>query len=236
MAADAFKRQAAAAALDRVRPGMRLGLGTGSTAAHFVTLLAERVRAGLEVRCVPTSEATRAQAAVLGVPLVTLDQEPALDLVVDGADEIGPGLVLIKGGGGALLYEKIVAAASRAMLVIADDSKLVPVLGAFPLPIEVVPFGLGATRAAIERAAAAAGCHGALAVRQGTHGHAFVTDAGHWILDAALGAIPAPRALADALAKIPGVVEHGLFLDLATEAILAGPAGVRHLAPASAAP
>jgi ribose 5-phosphate isomerase A len=236
MGADALKRRAAAAALDRVRPGMRLGLGTGSTAAHFVALLAERVRAGLEIRCVPTSEATRAQAAALGMPLVTLDREPVLDLVVDGADEIGPGLVLVKGGGGALLYEKIVAAASRAMLVIADDSKLVATLGTFPLPIEVVPFGLAATRAAIERAAAAAGCHGALSLRRAADGHAFVTDAGHWIVDAAFGAIPAPRALADGLAKIPGVVEHGLFLDLATEAVVAGPAGVRHLTRAAAAP
>ncbi|MGA7428987.1 MAG: ribose-5-phosphate isomerase RpiA, partial [Xanthobacteraceae bacterium] len=138
MDADAQKRAAAARAVDFVRPGMRLGLGTGSTAAHFVDLLAERVKAGLNVVGVPTSEATRAQAEWLGIKLTTLDETPELDLTVDGADEIAPDLSLIKGGGGALLREKIVAASSAKMLVIADHSKLVPVLGRFPLPIEIV--------------------------------------------------------------------------------------------------
>src|SRR5438132_3723207 len=145
---DAQKRAAAARALDFVRPGMRLGLGTGSTARPFVELLAERVRAGLNVVAVPTSEATRAQAERLGVPLTTLDETPELDMTVDGADEIAPDLTLIKGGGGALLREKIVAAASARMVVIADASKWVAVLGQFALPIEVVPFGLGATERA----------------------------------------------------------------------------------------
>ena len=140
---EAQKRQAAARALDWVRPGMRLGLGTGSTARHFVDLLGERVRGGLDVVGVPTSEATRAQAQSLNIPLTTLDETPALDLTVDGADEIAPDLTLIKGGGGALLREKIVATASAAMIVIADDGKWVPVLGRFALPIEVMPFGLG---------------------------------------------------------------------------------------------
>src|ERR1700751_4264280 len=149
MSADSYKRAAAARAIDFVRSGMRLGLGTGSTAAHFVELLAERVRAGLDVIAVPTSEATRVQAMKLGIPLTSLDETPELDLTVDGADEIGPDLTLIKGGGGALLREKIVAAASARMIVIADDSKWVDVLGRFPLPVEVIPFGLGATRAAI---------------------------------------------------------------------------------------
>src|SRR5258708_5832954 len=146
MDADARKRQAAARALDFVRPGMRLGLGTGSTAAHFVALLAERVQAGLKVVGVPTSEATRAQAERLGVPLTTLDETPELDLTVDGADEIAPDLTLIKGGGGALLREKIVAAASARMVVIADESKWGKTLGRFPLPVEVMPFGLAASR------------------------------------------------------------------------------------------
>ena len=141
MNAETYKREAAAGALDFVKSGMRLGLGTGSTARHFVELLAERVRAGLQVKAVPTSETTRADAARLGVPLTTLDETPALDVTVDGADEIGPGLVLIKGGGGALLREKIVAAASARMIVIADESKWVGALGRFPLPIEIAPFG-----------------------------------------------------------------------------------------------
>ena len=224
---EAQKRQAAAVAVDWVRPGMRLGLGTGSTARHFVELLAERVRAGLDVIGVPTSEATRADAERLGMPLTTLDETPALDLTVDGADEIGPDLTLIKGGGGALLREKIVAAASARMVVIADESKWVPMLGRFPLPIEVVPFGLAATRRAVEAAAAAAGCPGPLTLRRGKDGHAFVTDGGHWILDAALGRIADPKSLAERLSAIPGVVEHGLFIGLAQAAILAGPAGAR---------
>src|SRR5688572_3434381 len=142
---DTQKREAAAGALDFVRPGMRLGLGTGSTARHFVELLGERVRAGLDVIAVPTSEATQADAERCGIPLTTLDETPELDLTVDGADEIAPDLSLIKGGGGALLREKIVAAASARMVVIADASKWVATLGRFPLPIEVVPFGLAAT-------------------------------------------------------------------------------------------
>src|ERR1700686_4111634 len=172
MDADAYKRQAAAGALDFVRAGMRIGLGTGSTAAHFVDLLAERVRGGLDVIAVPTSEATRAQAERLGITLTTLDETPELDLTIDGADEIAPDLTLIKGGGGALLREKIVAAASAKMIVIADESKWVPVLGKFPLPIEVVTFGLAATRAAIETAAAAAGCAGSAVLRRNKDGHA----------------------------------------------------------------
>jgi ribose 5-phosphate isomerase A len=161
------------------------------------------------------------------VPLTTLDDTPALDMTVDGADEIGPDLSLIKGGGGALLREKIVAAASARMVVIADQSKWVPVLGRFPLPIEVMPFGLAATRRAVEAACATAGCPGSAQVRQGRDGHAFVTDGGHWILDARLDRIANPPALAAMLSQIPGVVEHGLFIGMAQAAILAGPAGAR---------
>src|SRR5215470_13859018 len=190
--AEKLKHAAAAKAVEFVRPGMRLGLGTGSTAKHFVALLAERVRGGLDVVGVPTSEATRADAQRQGVRLTTLDETPALDLTVDGADEIAPDLTLIKGGGGALLREKIVAAASARMIVIADESKFVPTLGRFPLPVEIVPFGLEATRRAVEAAAQAAGCPGAASPRRTPEGHAFVTDGGHLILDAALARIPEP--------------------------------------------
>ncbi len=206
---------------------MRLGLGTGSTARHFVELVGERVRAGLDIVAVPTSEATRADAVRCGVPLTSLDETPELDLTVDGADEIAPDLSLIKGGGGALLCEKIVAAASARMIVIADESKWVSMLGRFPLPVEVVPFGLAATRRAIEAAANTVHAAGPVVLRRTKDGHPFVTDAGHWILDAALGRIADPKALAALLAAIPGVVEHGLFIGLAQTAILAGPDGVR---------
>ncbi|MFZ0607925.1 MAG: ribose-5-phosphate isomerase RpiA, partial [Xanthobacteraceae bacterium] len=155
-----YKRAAAARAVEFVRSGMRLGLGTGSTAQAFVELLAERVHGGLKIVAVPTSEATREQALRLGIPVTTLDEVPELDLTVDGADEIAPDLTLIKGGGGALLREKIVASASTKMIVIADESKWVPVLGQFPLPIEILPFGAAATRRAVEVAAVAAGCPG----------------------------------------------------------------------------
>ncbi|MEX0590398.1 MAG: ribose-5-phosphate isomerase RpiA [Xanthobacteraceae bacterium] len=222
-----LKREAAARALEYVRPGMRLGLGTGSTAAHFVELLAAKVREGLKVIGVPTSEATKSQAMRLGVPLATLDEEPELDLTVDGADEIDRDLALIKGGGGALLREKIVAAASREMIVIADESKFVERLGRFPLPIEVVDFGLAATSRAVEKALKAAGYSGPLQLRRKPDGHVFVTDQEHFILDAGLGAIPDARSLAHRLAEVPGVVEHGLFIGLARRAIFAGPSGVR---------
>lgn len=221
------KREAAARALDFVRPGMRLGLGTGSTAAHFVELLGARVKEGLAVVGVPTSEATRALADRFGVPLTTLDETPELDLTVDGADEIAPDLSLIKGGGGALLREKIVATASARMIVIADDSKWVDALGRFPLPIEVVSFGLETTRRAVEKAAAAAGAPGSAKIRLTKDGHPFVTDGGHLILDASLQRIEHVGVLARKLAEIPGVVEHGLFIDLADIAILAGTTGVR---------
>jgi ribose 5-phosphate isomerase A len=227
MDVDAQKRAAAARAVEFVRPGMRVGLGTGSTAKHFVEFLAERVRAGLDVIAVPTSEGTRRDAERLGVPLTSLDEAPQLDLTVDGADEIAPDLSLIKGGGGALLREKIVAAASARMIVIADGSKWVPVLGRFPLPVEVVPFGLGATRRAVEAAAAAAGCPGPALLRRNEDGHAFVTDGGHWILDAALERIADPKSLADRLDGIAGVVEHGLFVGLAHAAVVADSNGVR---------
>lgn len=223
-----LKSQAAAAALSYVEPSMKLGLGTGSTAARFVDLLGEKVAQGLKIVGVPTSEATHRQAAELGIPLATLEELPELDLTIDGADEVDGALRLIKGGGGALLREKIVAASSRRMLVIADASKKVTQLGAFPLPVEVAPFGLGSTGLRVERAAAALGLTGAVTLRR--RGDApFLTDGGHYILDCAFGAIPDPERLAADLAATPGVVEHGLFLGLASVALIAGLNGVETL-------
>jgi ribose 5-phosphate isomerase A len=227
---DELKRLAAARALEDVRDGMKLGLGTGSTAKHFVELLGERVRKGLKVIGVPTSEATRANAERCGIALTTLDDVDRLDLTVDGADECDPALNLIKGGGGALLREKIVAAASERMIVIADESKWVDPLGRFPLPVEVIPFGLAATRHAIAKAFARAGVSGEMTIRMAKNGHVFVTDGGHWIVDAHLGRIGNAPQLAGLLSAIPGVVEHGLFIDLADTAVLAGTNGIRVVA------
>jgi ribose 5-phosphate isomerase A len=223
-----WKLRAAERALGYLEDGMLVGLGTGSTAAKFVDLLGRRVKEGFEVTCVATSEGTRLQAERLGIALTTLDDVPFLDLTVDGADELDADLRLIKGGGGALLREKIVAAASKRMIVIADRSKLVPMLGRFPLPIEVNRFGLKATELAIGRAAASLGLAGPLALRT-RDGTPFVTDGGHLIIDASFGRIPDPRALSGALHAIPGVVEHGLFLGMASAAILAAPDGIEVL-------
>ena len=228
MDAKAAKTQAAHAALEYVETGMRLGVGSGSTAEEFVRLLGVRVSEGLRIIGVPTSERTAALCRAAGVPLSDLDETPHLDLAIDGADEIDPHLALIKGGGGALLREKIVAAAADRMIVIADDSKLVEMLGRFPLPVEVNRFGLGATRLAVEGAAADLGLSGPLTLRM-TNGQPFVTDGGHFIVDASFGRIPDTRALSNALLAIPGVVEHGLFLGMADTAIVAGAEGVRTL-------
>ena len=222
---DEQKYRAAEAAMAEVTSGMRLGLGTGSTAKHFVDIVGRAVQNGLDVICVPTSEVTAAQALSLGIPLTDLETTPELDLTVDGADELGPGLALIKGGGGALLREKIVAAASRRMIVIADQSKKVEMLGRFPLPIEVNHFGLGVTTAAIAAVMADFNAEGELRRRLKADATPFVTDGGHAILDAFFGRIPQPEALARALADIPGVVEHGLFIGLCQRAYVAGAAG-----------
>ena len=183
MSADIWKQQAAERALQFVMDGMTLGLGTGSTAAKFVDLVGQQVKAGLRVKCVPTSQATHAHAERLGIPLTTLDDTPFLDLTVDGADEIDEQLRLIKGGGGALLREKIVATASQRMVVISDVSKRVVTLGKFPLPVEVVRFGLAATRNMVEVLAADAGCEGDIKLRLATDGRPFETDSGNLILD-----------------------------------------------------
>lgn len=225
MSAADYKTAAATRALDYVTDGMKLGLGTGSTAARFVELLAARVTGGLDVVCVPTSEATRAQAEALGIRLTTLDDEPELDLAIDGADEVDGNLRLIKGGGGALLREKIVATASERLIVIGDHSKKVTMLGRFPLPIEVAPFGWKSTLRIIEEAASDADCSGMLTLRRAA-GTPYRTDNGNLIVDASFGRIADAELLADMLETIPGVVEHGLFIDIAALAILAGPAGI----------
>jgi len=232
---DELRRRAAEAALSVVEPGMKLGLGTGRTAEHFVRLLSARVKDGLSVVGVATSERTADLARAGGIRVATLDDEPALDLTVDGADEVDRSLRLIKGGGGALLHEKIVAAASERMVVIVDAGKLVSALGAFPLPIEVVPFGLTPTVRAIEAAAAGLGLSGPIRLRKVAN-EPFRSDSGHFIVDAAFGRIDDPAALAEALAGIPGVVEHGLFLDLASAVVVAHENGIEWLSPATSAP
>ncbi|MBK1794256.1 ribose-5-phosphate isomerase RpiA [Devosia sp. WQ 349] len=221
-----LKRKAAEMAVADVKSGMRLGLGTGSTAKHFVDLLGQRVADGLDVICVPTSEVTAAQAKSLNIPLSDLDTLDRLDLTVDGADELDEHLNLIKGGGGALLREKIVAAASDAMIVIADGTKRVEMLGRFPLPIEVNRFGLGATRRSVEEVLKAHGAEGGLKLRGEDKGQVFVTDGGHLILDAFFGRISQPEVLSNDLLNIPGVVQHGLFLNMCRKAYVATPDGV----------
>jgi ribose 5-phosphate isomerase A len=194
VSADIWKMRAAERAFDYVKPNMKLGLGTGTTAAKFVDLLGERIKAGLNVICVPTSEATRSQAERLSIPLTTLDVSPELDLAIDGADELDDELRLIKGSGGALLREKIVATASRKMIVIADISKRVNTLGKFPLPVEAVPFGVTATRNMIKRRAAEAGCTGEVRLRLQDRNRPYVTDGGNLLLECAFDRIDDPEA------------------------------------------
>jgi ribose 5-phosphate isomerase A len=228
MTADELKRAAAHAALEFIQPGMHVGLGTGSTASHFIEALARKRRAGMEIACVPTSETTRRLAESLDLPLTTLDEVPTLDIAVDGADEIDSELRLIKGGGGALLREKIVATSSHRMIVIADHAKRVDALGRFPLPVELVPFGARSTLAKIEAAAGRAGCSGSITLRRRGE-KLFLTDNGNVIADCGFGHIPDPESLAAALSAIPGVVEHGLFIGIAALAIIAAPSGIATL-------
>ena len=224
-----MKQKAALRALEEVRDGMKLGLGTGSTARYLVDGLGAKIAEGLlDVVCVPTSEATREQAESLNIKLAELDELKRLDLTIDGADELDAELRLVKGGGGALLREKIVAAASDRMIVIADDTKKVETLGAFDLPVEVNMFAHATTAAAISAALAATGHQGAVNLRGG--GTPFITDGGHYIYDCALGIINDPEALSQALLNVPGVVEHGLFLGYATAAVLAGDDGLIEIA------
>lgn len=227
MNANDHKRAAGEAAAALVRPGMTVGLGTGSTAAWFIRALAAR---GLDIKGVATSSATQTLAASLGIAVLDLDAVKTIDLTVDGADEIGPGLSLIKGGGAALLREKLVWEASRRCVVIADAAKRVRRLGAFPLPIEVVAFGH--TKTALRVCDALSDCDiGAAPQLRVKGGAPVVTDAGNLIYDAPCGVIADPAQLADALKSVTGVVDHGLFLDLADEALIAGDAGVEHLTP-----
>jgi ribose 5-phosphate isomerase A len=225
-AAERGKRAAAARALEFVSDGMKLGLGTGSTAGWFVDLLAQRIKAeGLRITGVPTSSRTRAQAEGLGIPLATLDQAGRLDLTIDGTDEFDADLNLIKGGGGALLQEKIVACACARMVVITDPSKQVAALGAFPLPVELVRFGVAATRRLIGDLLARHDVAGqGMTLRQGEDGP-YITDEGHYIVDLDLGRIGDPALLNTDLNAIPGVVETGLFCGIAAAVVVGGPDG-----------
>ena len=224
-----LKIEAARAALETVQSGMRIGIGTGSTADEFIKLLAQKISDGLDIIGVPTSERTRDLCGQCGVPLKTLEDLPELDLVIDGADEIDPALNLIKGAGGALLREKIVAAASKRMIVIADDSKLVEKLGGlFPVPIEVDQFGLASTQLAVESVADELGLERKVELRKQDDGN-YITDGGHFILDASFGHIPNAEQLSKELLNIPGVIEHGMFLGYASTAFLAGNDGIKRL-------
>lgn len=223
MANDQEKETAARASLRFVQDGDVVGLGTGSTAAYAVRLLGERVRVGLKIRGIPTSIQTRELATSVRIPLTTLEEFQEIDVTIDGADEVDPQLNLIKGGGGALLREKIVASASRQLVIIADSSKQVPVLGKFPLPVEIVPFA----QPVVAKRIAALGAQ--VKLRQGTDGRPFVTDEGHYILDCNFGKIPDPRRLGRELSDMPGVVEHGLFIGMASVVLMANGSEVREL-------
>jgi ribose 5-phosphate isomerase A len=223
---NALKRAVASKALEFVRDGMKLGLGSGSTAEIFVELLAPKVRAGQKLLCVPTSERTATLARKLGLTLSTLDDLAPLDLTIDGADEADRNLDLIKGGGGMLLREKIVASASRKMIVIADESKLVPRLGKFPLPVEVTEFGHKTVARHLSEAFAALAYKSVSITLRQKEGAAFKTDGGNVIYDCALGAIQGAPKLAAAISVVPGVVDHGLFIGMAGTLLIAGPGEV----------
>ncbi|MCA0405105.1 MAG: ribose-5-phosphate isomerase RpiA [Proteobacteria bacterium] len=230
---DHLKRLAAEKAAEcELRSGMKLGLGTGSTAKHFVDIVGERIRLGEHYLCVPTSEATRKQAESLGVPLTTLDQIGEIDVCVDGTDEFDPALSLIKGGGAAHLREKMVALRSKRMVVIADASKKVARLGAFSLPLEIVPFAHSVTAQAIEKAFAGLGIKGEVRQRV-KDGAPVVSDNGNLIYDGVNDGIPDPAALAAKLDGITGLVEHGLFVGLCSAVYLASDAGVAVITPSA---
>jgi ribose 5-phosphate isomerase A len=231
--ADEQKKAAALAAVDYIKPGMKVGLGTGSTANHFISALSVRAKLeNLDIECVPTSRQTQQFASSLGLRMTTLEKHAVLDVTVDGADEFDPNFQLIKGGGGALLSEKIVASSSRYMIVIADKSKKVDTLGKFPLPVEVVPFGVNATAWKIERALRLLNLKGKLVLRL-KDGKPFRTDNGNAIIDVALGAIPDPNRLSMYLNNIPGVVEDGLFIDICSIILMGTDKGVETFKKAS---
>jgi ribose 5-phosphate isomerase A len=220
MTQDDAKRMVARRALEFVEDGMLLGLGSGTTSTIFIQELGARVKQGLRVRGIATSIASQQLAQSLSIPITNFDESPELDLAIDGADEIGPGLALIKGGGGALLREKIVESAARKFIVIADSSKLVDQLGAFPLPVEVIKMALPIVTRKLE----ALGLNPKL--RQRPDGSNYITDENNYILDCACGAIPDPAKTAAEILGIAGVVEHGLFLGMASFALIAGDKGV----------
>ena len=211
---DLEKETAARAAVELVRDGQIVGLGTGSTAAYAVRFLGERVQAGLRIRGISTSVKTKELAASLGIPLSTLEEFQQIDITIDGADEVDPELRLIKGGGGALLREKIVASVTRQFVVIADSSKQVASLGKFPVPVEVIPFAQTLVAKKIE------GLGASVKAREYAYGNPFVTDEGHHILDCSFGEIADPEELAGELDRMPGVVEHGLFIGMANVALI----------------
>ena len=218
---DETKLAAAKRSMEFIESGMRLGIGSGTTVRYVVELLGERVRQGLKIVGVPTSNATAELAAHHGIELTTFEEIQELDLAIDGADEIGPGLSLIKGGGGALLHEKIVASAARQFIIVVGEGKLVDQLGRFPLPVEVVPFAAELVRNHL------AELGGKPELRPGSEaGSPYLTDEGNWILDCHFGTIAEPHELAAELRSIVGVVEHGLFLDMATRAVVADAEGV----------
>lgn len=224
--ADELKKMAALKAIEKIKDGMIVGLGTGSTAAHAVRGLAERIeKESLTISAIPTSERTRELAEELGITLITLEQCDVIDLTIDGADEVDDDFQLIKGGGGALLREKIVAAASKRFIVIVDARKRVTKLGSFPLPVEVVPFGKKVVSRQIRQVG------GIPQLRRSADGEPFVTDEGNYILDCQFGAINDPRALAATISQITGVVEHGLFIDMVDAVIVGRDEGIEVLDP-----
>ncbi len=208
------KEAAAQASLRFIGDGQVVGIGTGSTAAYFIKSLGEQVKNGLRIRGIPTSEHSRQLAASLGIPLTTLDECPEIDVTVDGADEVDPQLRLIKGGGGALLREKIVASASKQVVIVADSSKRVPVLGKFGLPVEVIKFAQAVVKKKIEALGAR------VSLRQ-VNGRPYLTDENNYIFDCHFGEIADPNRLARQLRDIPGVVEHGLFISIASVVLVA---------------
>jgi ribose 5-phosphate isomerase A len=224
MTQDEAKLAVAWRAVELVDEGMAVGLGTGTTATMFIRALGERVKAGLRIRCVASSDASHQLAASLGIPVVSLAELPELDVYIDGADEVGPRLALIKGGGGALLREKIVASAARKFVVVADSTKVVETLGRYPLPVEVIQMALPI----VQRKLANLGLNPALRRRDGA---AYLTDERNFILDCACEQIPDPEKIAAEIRGIAGVVEHGLFLNMAGVALIAGDGGVQELYP-----
>jgi ribose 5-phosphate isomerase A len=215
MANDQEKEAAARASLRFVEDGQIVGLGSGSTAAYFIQLLGEKVKNGLRIRCIPSSDRSRELAARLGIPLTTLDECQQIDVTVDGADEVDPQLRLIKGGGGALLREKIVASATNQFVIVVDATKRVPVLGKFPLPVEVIKFA----QAVVVKKIAALGAE--VGLRQGADGKPYLTDENNYILDCRFGQIQDADGLARQLSDMPGVVEHGLFIGMASVVLVA---------------